>query len=66
MRPHAFNPDIWEAKAGGSLRVQDQPGLYKEFQARQDYVMRPCLKKKEKKDIKSLQAGVCVCVCVCV
>lgn len=31
-----FNPSIWEAGAGGSLRVQEQSGLYSEFQDSQE------------------------------
>lgn len=37
-----FNPSAREAKAGGSLRVQGQPGLHREFQANQSYKVRSC------------------------
>ena len=32
---HAFNLSTWEAEAGRSLRVQGQPGLYRELQDNQ-------------------------------
>jgi hypothetical protein len=40
------NSSSWETKAGGS-RVQNQPGLYSEFETSLGYVTKPCLKKKK-------------------
>lgn len=48
MVAHNFNPHTWKAKAGGSLGVQCQPGLHREFQASQGYTMRLVSKQKEK------------------
>lgn len=36
-----FNPDTQEGEAGGSLRVQGQPEVHAEFQATQNYILRP-------------------------
>lgn len=33
-------------EAGKSLRVQGQPGLYKEFQNSQGYIEKPCFKEQ--------------------
>lgn len=41
---HVCNLSIWEAGAGSLLCVENQPGLYSEFQASQDYTVRPRLK----------------------
>ena len=38
MAQHAFNPNIQEAEAGESLRVQGQHDLHTEPQDSQDYV----------------------------
>jgi hypothetical protein len=45
---HAFNPNTWEADAGG-FWVQGQPGLQSEFQDSQGYTEKPCLKTKQNK-----------------
>ena len=42
---HIFNLSTWEVEAGGSLRVQGQPGLQSEFQDSQGYTQKPCLEK---------------------
>jgi hypothetical protein len=44
---HAFNPSIWEAKAGRFL-----PGLQSEFKDSQGYTEKPCLEKPKKKKKK--------------
>jgi hypothetical protein len=44
MLVHIYNTST---EAGG-LQVQGQPGLHSEFKARLAYIVRPCLKKKEK------------------
>ena len=36
-----------QRQTGGSLCVQCQPGLHSEFQDRQGYVERPCLKQQQ-------------------
>jgi hypothetical protein len=41
-----FNPSTWEEEAGGSLEVQGQPGLQREFQDSQGYTEKPCLEKQ--------------------
>jgi hypothetical protein len=41
---HVFNPNIWEAEAGGFL--SSRPSLQSEFQDSQGYTEKPCLKKK--------------------
>ena len=46
---HTFNPSTWEAEAGGFLSLQ--PGLQSEFQDRQGYTEKPCLKKNNNKKI---------------
>ena len=46
---HAFNPSTWEAEADGSLWVQDQPGLQKEFQ--------DCYTKPKEKETKATVLG---------
>jgi hypothetical protein len=38
---HAFNPSTWEAEAGGSLWIQDQPVLQSKFQDSQSYTEIP-------------------------
>jgi hypothetical protein len=43
---HAFNPSTWEAEAGEFLSLR--PAWSTEFQERQDYTEKPCLKKKRK------------------
>ena len=49
MVAHAFNPSTWEAEAGGSLSVQDQPGLHSEFQDSWSYRETLYQKDGEKK-----------------
>jgi hypothetical protein len=39
------NSRTQEAEAGGSLRVQGQPGVHSEFQDSQGYLERTCLKQ---------------------
>jgi hypothetical protein len=48
MMVHTFNPRTWEAEAGESLGVQDQPGLPSEFQNSQGYTEKLCLEKQNK------------------
>lgn len=43
----AFNPSTWEAEAGRSLWVQDQPGLQNKFQVSRGYTERLCFKTKQ-------------------
>ena len=43
---HACSPSTWEAGAGRSLCIWGQPDLLREFQASEDYTLRPCLKNK--------------------
>jgi hypothetical protein len=43
---HACNPSPQEAEAGGS---HSQPGLYCEFKASLDYIVKACLKKAFRK-----------------
>jgi hypothetical protein len=45
---YAFNPSIWEAKAGGALWLLAQPDLHKEFQTSWKHIVRPYLKKEER------------------
>lgn len=40
-----FNSSTWEAKTGGSLPVQGQPKLHRNFQDNQGYIEKPHLKK---------------------
>lgn len=40
-RCHNLNPSSQEAETGTSLWVQGQHDLYSEFQATQDYIVRP-------------------------
>ena len=47
---HAFNPSTWEAEAGGSLRVQGQPGLQSKFQDSWGY--RETMFRKDQKEKK--------------
>ena len=47
MVAHSFNSSTWEAETGGSLWVQDQPGLHREFQDSQGYVERDCFKQQQ-------------------
>ena len=53
MVAHTFTPSTREAEAGGSLWVQDQPGLQSKLHDSQDYVEKPCLEKQAKKKKKS-------------
>ena len=46
---HAFNPSTWEAEAGGSLWVQDQPVLQSEFWESQGYTEKLCLERQKNK-----------------
>jgi hypothetical protein len=48
----AFNPSTQEANAGGSLWVQDQPGLQSEFQDCQSYVETLSQNKQASKQIR--------------
>lgn len=43
----AFNPSTWEAETNKYLWIQGHPGLHCVFQDSQDYIVRPCLKKKK-------------------
>lgn len=56
IKENPFNPSAQEAgakaQARRSLRVGCQPNLPNEFQANQDYNMRPCLRKQIKKKIQ--------------
>ena len=54
---HVFDPSTQEAEAGGSLCVQGQPGLHREFQDGQGYIVRPCLKKQTKSPRKDVSFG---------
>ena len=45
---HGFIPSTQDAKTGGSLGVQGQPGLQSEFQDSQGYTEKPCLEKQNK------------------
>jgi hypothetical protein len=49
---HTFNFSTWEAEAGRSLCVQDQLDLPRKFQECQDYKVRSCFRKKQKKTKK--------------
>lgn len=44
---YAFNSSIQETKAGGSLRIQRQPGLHSKYQATQRYMVGTYLKNIE-------------------
>jgi hypothetical protein len=56
---HTLSSSTQEAEAGGSLRVQSQPGLQSEFQ---DSTENPCLKKKrKKKKEKKRKPGDLIC-----
>jgi hypothetical protein len=46
---HTFSPSTQEAQAGGSLWVGGQPSLQSQFQYRQGYTEKPCLKKAQTK-----------------
>jgi hypothetical protein len=48
MVVHAFNPSTWEPEAA-DFWVRGQPGLQSEFQDRQGYTEKPCLKKQKTK-----------------
>lgn len=52
---HIFNLSTPEEEAGVYVWVPGQPGLYTEFQASQEYKVRPCLKKKEPIHIQQQQ-----------
>ena len=49
---HNFNLSIQEAKAYGSTWTRGQSGLHRKLQTRKSYIMRPCLKKRKKKQKK--------------
>ena len=51
MIAHAYNPNTWEAEAGGS-RVQGQPQQCNKFEASLMY-RTPCLKKEMNQTTKS-------------
>ena len=38
---HTFNPSTREAEAGRVLSIQGQPGLQREFQDSQSYIVKP-------------------------
>lgn len=44
---YTFNSSTWEAKESRSLRVTGQSNIHIKFQASQQYIVRPCLKKKK-------------------
>lgn len=46
--------DTWEADTGRFLLVRGQPGVQKEFQARQGYIVQPCLKTSTKQTNKQI------------
>jgi hypothetical protein len=48
---HAFNPNTWEAEAGGFLSSRP-PGLQSEFQDSQGYTEKRCLKQTNKQTNK--------------
>ena len=59
---HTFNPSTQEAEAGGSLWVQDQPGLHSEFQDSQGcYTEKSCLEKKKKQKQKQTNKQNSLC-----
>jgi hypothetical protein len=43
-----INSSTWKAKAG---RVRGQPVLHSEFQDSHNYTVRPCLEKKNEKEV---------------
>jgi hypothetical protein len=45
---HTFNPSTYKAEAGGSLWIQDHPGIQSEFKDSQGYTEKPCLEKQSK------------------
>lgn len=49
MLAHAFNPRTWTAEENGSLSLG--PAQSREFQGRQAYILRPCLKTPKSKPI---------------
>ena len=49
MVAHAFSPSPLKAEAGELLSVQNWP-IYAVFQETWSYIVRPCLKKKKKKE----------------
>jgi hypothetical protein len=55
MVAHAFNPSTQKAEAGGSLSVQNQPGLQIKFQDSQGYTEKPCLEGKTNKQTNKKQ-----------
>lgn len=50
---HNFNHSIWKAEAGGSLRVQGQPGLYSKQVPGQPELLRETLSQKNKQQQNS-------------
>jgi hypothetical protein len=51
---HAFSSSAQEAEAGGSLRVQGQPGLQSEFQDSQGYTEKPLVLGKREREREKL------------
>lgn len=50
MVGHVYNPNIQEAEAGGLPLSPDQHGLHSRIQDTLSYGMRPCLKKKKRRE----------------
>lgn len=40
---HTYNASSWDAEANGSLQIQDQPRLQREFKT--NFIVQTCLKK---------------------
>jgi hypothetical protein len=51
MLVQACNPRSLDNEAGGS-QVQDQPGIYSEFETSLGYIAKCCLKKEESHEEK--------------
>ena len=66
MVAHNFDSSTQEAEAGGSLRVQDHPGL--QIDSKTLRIEKPCIKKQNKKKQHShyghsyLRLGIQVCI----
>lgn len=48
---HIYNYSTWEAETGGLLRDWGQSGLHSEFKTILNYIARPYLKEKKKKNL---------------
>ena len=46
MVAQGLNPSTRDVETDRTLRVQSQPSLHREFQASQDYIVRPCFKRQ--------------------